>query len=48
MQTGLYCHTHGVDVNNILLDPELITFADLFADAGYATGYIGKVASGWV
>ena len=42
MQTGLYCHTHGVDVNNILLDPELITFADLFADAGYATGYIGK------
>ena len=42
MQTGLYCHTHGVDVNNILLNPELITFADLFADAGYATGYIGK------
>ena len=42
MQTGLYPHTHGVIGNNILLDPELTGFAEVFADAGYATGYIGK------
>ena len=42
MQTGLYPHTHGVVGNNILLDPELTSFAEVFAEAGYATGYIGK------
>jgi arylsulfatase A-like enzyme len=42
MQTGLYCHTHGVVSNNIRLNPELTTFAEVFEDAGYATGYIGK------
>lgn len=42
LQTGLYPHKHGVDSNNILLDPELRTFAECFAERGYATGYIGK------
>jgi len=42
IQTGLYPHTHGVVKNNILLDPSLTTFAEIFAAAGYATGYIGK------
>lgn len=42
LQTGLYQHTHGVDGNNIRLNPHLTGFAELFAQAGYATGYIGK------
>lgn len=42
MQTGLYCHTHGVVSNGIPLNRELTGFAELFAAAGYATGYIGK------
>ena len=42
IQTGLYPHTHGVVRNNILLDPAITTFAEIFAAAGYATGYIGK------
>jgi arylsulfatase A-like enzyme len=42
LQTGLYCHTHGVVTNEIRLDPGLTTFAELFSDSGYATGYIGK------
>lgn len=42
MQTGLYPHTHGVDKNNVLLDPNFTTIAEIFAGHGYATGYIGK------
>lgn len=42
LQTGLYCHTHGIISNNLRLDPKLTTFAELFSEAGYATGYIGK------
>ncbi len=42
LQTGLYPHKHGVDNNNILLDPKLKTFAEYFVEKGYATGYIGK------
>ncbi len=42
MQTGLYCHSHGVIANNIQLNPDFATFAEVFAEAGYATGYIGK------
>jgi len=30
MQTGLYCHTHGVVRNNIRLDPKLTTIAEVF------------------
>ncbi len=41
-QTGLYPHKHRVVRNNIRLDPELRCFAEVFEDAGYATGYIGK------
>jgi arylsulfatase A-like enzyme len=42
LQTGLYAHKHGVDKNNLLLDPTLNTFAEYFVEKGYATGYIGK------
>ncbi len=41
-QTGMYPHKHGVLRNDMLLDPAHITFAEVFAAAGYATGYIGK------
>ncbi|OPZ11103.1 MAG: Arylsulfatase [candidate division BRC1 bacterium ADurb.BinA364] len=42
MQTGLYPHTHGVVKNGIPLAQRFTTFAEIFAQAGYATGYIGK------
>jgi arylsulfatase A-like enzyme len=42
MQTGLYIHKHGIDKNNILLDPKFKTIAEFFTEKGYATGYIGK------
>lgn len=42
MQTGLYPHRHGVTNNGRPLDPELTCFAEVFEQAGYATGYIGK------
>ena len=42
MQTGLYIHEHGVVENGIRLDHKFKTIAEIFADNGYATGYIGK------
>lgn len=42
MQTGMYCHHHGVVSNNIAMSPDLVCFAEVFEAAGYATGYIGK------
>jgi len=43
LQTGLYPHIHGVDVNSeSLFDRVNGGFASIFAKAGYATGYIGK------
>lgn len=42
MQTGLYCYQHEVVSNNIQLRKSLTTFAEIFSEAGYATGYIGK------
>lgn len=42
-QTGLYPCQHGVTSNNLFLDPPETTYlAEIFRDAGYATGYIGK------
>ena len=43
MQTGLYPHKHGVLSNDkYRLDPKHATFAEMFVQAGYQTGYIGK------
>ena len=42
LQTGLYPHRHQVVRNNLQLDPKLPCFAEVFSQAGYATGYIGK------
>jgi len=49
MQTGMYCHNHGVVSNNIAMSPDLVCFAEVFEAAGYATGYIGKwhIDGGW-
>ncbi len=41
-QTGLYIHEHGVARNNVLLDTNLTTFAEILVEDGYRTGYIGK------
>ncbi|TLX76408.1 sulfatase [Labilibacter sediminis] len=40
--SGMYIHKNGVVGNNILLNPEFNTLGNVFEDAGYATGYIGK------
>lgn len=40
--SGMYIHKHGVVGNNILLNPEFKTLGNIFEEAGYATGYIGK------
>lgn len=48
-QTGLYPHKHRVVINNIRMSPDLTCFAEVFSDAGYGTGYIGKwhLDGGW-
>ena len=49
IMTGLYPHTHGLLTNTHdyqtqeRLDPSLRTFAHHLQDAGYRTGYVGKV-----
>lgn len=40
--SGMYIHKHGVVGNNRLLKPDLTTLGNIFEDAGYATGYVGK------
>ena len=40
--TGQYPLTHGVFVNDVLLDPDARTLAKVFKDEGYETAYIGK------
>lgn len=49
VMTGLYPHRHGLLTNTHdwqtlrRLDPTIPTFAHLLSDAGYRTGYVGKV-----
>ena len=40
--TGQYPLTHGVFYNDKPLSPDAITIAEVFKNAGYNTGYIGK------
>lgn len=40
--TGQYPLTHGVYINDVPLIPKGKTMGEVFRDAGYATGYIGK------
>ena len=40
--TGQYPLTHGVFMNDVLLDSTKMTLGKVFANNGYATGYIGK------
>ncbi|GMW00078.1 MAG: sulfatase [Candidatus Hydrogenedentota bacterium] len=40
--TGQYPHTHGVFLNDVPLNPDATSVADVFSAEGYATGYIGK------
>jgi len=42
IQTGMHSHTNGLMVNDKRLDPRWTCLADVFAEAGYATGYAGK------
>ena len=40
--TGQRPLTNGVFMNDVQLDPDAVTIAEVFAEAGYQTGYIGK------
>lgn len=40
--TGQRWQTHGVFLNDVPLNPNAFTLAKVLAQAGYATGYIGK------
>jgi arylsulfatase A-like enzyme len=42
LMTGQFPLTHGLFMNDVQLDTNATTLAKVFADAGYATGYIGK------
>lgn len=42
MLTGLYPHHHGVEQNDVVLDPTLPCLGNLCAAAGYDTAYFGK------
>lgn len=42
MLTGTYPHTHGVFLNDGMLDPGASTFGECFAAAGYDTAWVGK------
>lgn len=41
-QSGLYSHHTGVSTNDLPMKRDVETFAQVFADHGYHTGYIGK------
>ena len=40
--TGLYPHVHGTYHNDIELNRDAVTFAQVLRDNGYETGYAGK------
>jgi arylsulfatase A-like enzyme len=40
--TGQYPLTHGVFINDVELKPKGLTLGEVFRNAGYHTGYIGK------
>jgi arylsulfatase A-like enzyme len=40
--TGQYPLTHGVFMNDVLLDTNLTTIGKVFRENGYQTGYLGK------
>ncbi len=42
MLTGTYTSTTGMVANDLRFDESKITLGDLFAQAGYRTGYVGK------
>ncbi len=42
LMTGQYPLTHGVFMNDVLLDTNKTTFAKIYKSAGYKTGFIGK------
>ncbi len=42
IMTGTYPHRHGLIVNDLRLREDRTTLAELLADAGYATGFVGK------
>ncbi len=40
--TGKFAHRHGVDVNDAPLPDEEVTIAEILAENGYRTGFVGK------
>lgn len=42
LMTGQYPLTHGVFMNDVLLDTNKTTFAKIYKSVGYKTGFIGK------
>lgn len=42
MLTGQYPSTHRVYINDVPLEPTTETLGEVFRDAGYRTGYVGK------
>lgn len=40
--TGQYAQTHGLFLNDVQLPDEALTIAEVYREAGYATGFIGK------
>jgi len=42
LMTGQYPLTHGVFLNDVYLRSDVVSIAEMFNEAGYETGYIGK------
>lgn len=41
-QSGLYAHQVGVPTNDLAMNSDVETFAEVLANNGYSTGYMGK------